>query len=235
MRKRVRKQARPEGACPEKKKCEHLKRLRAELLKARREMRLYRDQFAEERARRTRTEEQLLTDPLTGAYNRRGLEMKFPEECSRVARFRSKKLFLIFLDIDKFKRFNDEHGEQTGDRVLQEVVRTIEGTMRKHDSLYRIGGEEFVVVVLEVKTLKAACKITERIRLRVEKLKVKPHDGGDPLSVTISLGIAKLGSGDSLDTLIDKANQAEQEAKKQGRNRSYVYLGGEVLPAVNVI
>lgn len=223
------------GPCPDQKGCKHLEDLRRKLLEARQQMHFYRDKLQVETEKRERTEEQLLTDPLTGAFNRNGLEKRFLEECSKAERFKSKKLFMIFLDIDDFKKFNDEHGENTGDIVLQRVVKTISENIRPYDSVYRIGGEEFVIIMPEMRALKTACRAAERIRKKIERLKVVPFKGGEGLSITVSIGMARLGSGDSLDTLIDKANEAELEAKRTGKNRGYVYLGGEVLPIDQLI
>lgn len=221
--------------CPDRDRCKHVQDIKQRYLEARRQMQTYRDQLFVETNKRESAEQQLLTDPLTGAFNRRGLEKKFLEECSKAERHKSRKLFMLFMDIDDFKRFNDEHGENTGDLVLQAVVSTIEKNIRPYDSVFRIGGEEFVVLMPEIRTLQTACRAAERVRKRIERLKVTPHDEGEALSVRVSLGIARLGTADSLDTLIDKANEAELEAKRMGKNRTYLYLGGEVLPVEGLI
>jgi len=117
---------------------------------------LFRNRLMVEETRRESAEQQLLTDPLTGASNRRGLEKRFLEECSKAERFKSRKLFMLFMDIDFFKQFNADFGENTGDLVLKEVVRTIEANLRQYDSLFRIGGEEFVVLLPEHRSLKSA-------------------------------------------------------------------------------
>lgn len=218
------------GECPDAGTCAHVKKAKDRMLELMREMHFYRNKLLVETGRRENAEQQLLTDPLTGASNRRGLEKRFLEECSKAERFKNRRLFMLFLDIDNFKKFNSDFGENTGDLVLLEVVRTIEKNMRPYDSVFRIGGEEFVVLLPEIKSLRTACMAAERIRKKIAALKVSPHGGGDPLGVTVSIGMARLGAGDSLDTLIEKANKAELEAKKAGKNRSCLYLGGEVLP-----
>jgi diguanylate cyclase (GGDEF)-like protein len=221
--------------CPNVKHCPHVREAKDKVLALTRELHEFRNKLMVEEGRRETAEQQLLTDPLTGAFNRRGLEKKFPEECSKTERFKSKKLFMLFLDIDNFKKFNTDYGEKTGDLVLIEVVRTIEAGLRAYDSVYRIGGEEFVVILSELKSLKTACRTAERVRKKIEDLCIALHNGDQSLHVTISVGIARLGSGDSLDTLIDKANHAEQEAKKKGKNRTFLYLGGEILAVENII
>lgn len=221
--------------CADASRCPHVREQKDRVLALTRQLHELRNSLMVEEARRASAEEQLLTDPLTGAFNRRGLEKKFPEECSKTERFKNKKLFMLFFDIDNFGQFNKAYGEETGDRVLVEVVKSVEAGIRRYDSVYRIGGEEFIVILPELKSLKTACRTAERIRKGIEGLAIAPHIGGQAVSVTISIGIARLGSGDSLDTLIDKANQAELEAKRRGKNRAYLYLGGEVLPAGNIL
>ncbi len=220
--------------CPKKGSCPHLAEANRRTREIFKRMQFYRDKLLVETERREKTEQMLLTDPLTGALNRRGLEKNFLEECSKTSRF-GRKLFLLFMDIDGFGAFNKEHGEHTGDLVLQKVVETIASGFRPYDSIYRIGGEEFVVLLPEIRSIRTACRLAERIRKKVMELRVTPHDAAEPLGVTVSVGMARLGTGDSLDTLVDKANEAELEAKKRGKNRTFVYLGGEVLPAESLI
>jgi diguanylate cyclase (GGDEF)-like protein len=221
--------------CPDAGRCPHVREQKDRVLTLTRQLHEFRNKLLVEEGRRENVEQMLLTDPLTGAFNRNGLQKKFPEECSKTERFKSKKLFMLFLDIDNFKKFNSDFGEETGDKVLVEVVKTIEAGIRGYDSVYRQGGEEFIVLLSELKSLKTACQTAERIRKKIEGLAIMPHTGGQVVHVTISIGIARLGSGDSLDTLIDKANRAELEAKRKGKNRTYLYLGGEVLAVENII
>lgn len=215
--------------CPGRDKCPHLREAKKTARERFRQMQYYRDRLLVETARREKTEQMLLTDPLTGAMNRRGLEKSFLEESAKTRRF-GRKLFLLFMDIDSFKAFNEQHGEATGDRVLQKAVEAICSVLRSYDSVFRIGGEEFVVLLPELRSLKSACRLAERVRKSVASLSIPPHDGGPPLRVTISVGMARYGRDDTLGSLEDKANRAEQEAKKKGKNRTFVYLGGEILP-----
>jgi len=223
------------GDCERLNECPHLRAARDKVLEITRELHEFRDRLIVETARGETMQQMLLTDPLTGAFNRNGLEKEFLSECSKAERFKNKRLFMLFFDIDNFKRFNNEHGERTGDLVLQEVVRAIEKCLRPYDKIFRIGGEEFIVLVPDMRSLQKACRIAERLRKTVEALKIAPHDGGEALGVTVSIGMARLGTGDSLDTLIDKANKAELEAKRTGKNRSCLYLGGEVLPVGKLV
>ena len=225
------KEAKP---CTKLRKCAHVKELDDKFQTMAKLMEHFRERLLVETRMRESAEAQLLTDPLTGAFNRRGLEKNFLEECSKAERLK-RRLFLIFTDIDNFKSFNEEHGEHTGDIVLKEVVQTIKMNIRPYDSVYRQGGEEFIILLPELRSYKTACKTAERIRKKIEQVQITPHDGGEPLGVTISIGVARLGHGDSIDTLVDKANKAEREAKKAGKNCSFIYLGGEVIPLKNLL
>ncbi len=215
--------------CPGKDKCPYVREARQSARERFRQMQYYRDKLLVETARREKTEKMLLTDPLTGAMNRRGLEKAFLEESAKTRRF-GRKLFLLFMDIDNFKSFNELHGEATGDLVLQKAVEAIGSGLRRYDTVFRIGGEEFVVLLPELRSLKTACRLAERVRLSVAALEVTPQDGGAPLRVSISVGMARYNKDDTLDSLEAKANRAEQEAKKRGKDRTFVYLGGELLP-----
>ena len=193
-------------------------------------VRRLRDRLMVETKLRKEAEALCLVDPLTGAFNRRGLEMKFGEEKSKAQRFQ-RKLFILFFDVDDFKAFNTNHGQLTGDIVLREVIAAVRSSLRPYDSVHRLGGEEFGVLLPEMRSVQEACIVAERIRAKVEGLRVAPHDGADALGVTISIGIAQYGGSEPLDGLIDHANQAEMEAKKAGKNRVFVYAADGNAPA----
>jgi len=153
-------------------------------------------------------------DPVTGIYNRR----KFNRDIELVAamhRRTNKGSALLIIDIDHFKKFNDEHGHQKGDEALREVTKCIQGSLRDYDKIhiYRYGGEEFMVIVPDV-SLKDVFQIGERIRKNVMAT----------CPVTISVGISHYKElSENLQNLIDHADQALYEAKKKGRNRVEVY------------
>ena len=189
-----------------------------------------RDRLMVETKLRREAEALCLVDPLTGAFNRRGLEMKFGEEKSKAQRFQ-RKLFVLFFDVDNFKAFNTNHGQLTGDIVLREVIGAVRSVLRAYDSVHRLGGEEFGVLLPEMRSVQEACIVAERIRRTVENLRVESHNGGGPLSVTISIGIAQYGGSETLDDFRDHANQAEMEAKKAGKNRVFVYAADGNAPS----
>jgi diguanylate cyclase (GGDEF)-like protein len=132
----------------------------------------------------------------------------------------------MFLDIDKFKRVNDELGHHAGDLVLQHVAMLIDSQLRTSDIIARYGGEEFVVL-LPSTHINFALEIAERVRRRVEEYDfVVP--GHDSLPVTISIGVAELGAfssaaphpvSEQAKVLVDSADQALFRAKEGGRNQ----------------
>ncbi|MCK5092452.1 MAG: GGDEF domain-containing protein, partial [Gammaproteobacteria bacterium] len=134
-------------------------------------------------------------------------------------------LSCIFLDIDKFKRVNDELGHQSGDLVLQDVAMLINSQLRTSDIIARYGGEEFVVLLPDT-TVESAMEIAERIRARIEEhVFVLPE--GKRMHITISSGLSMLVT-DTADPnvrelaneLVDHADQALLMAKEGGRNRA---------------
>ncbi|MEW6036005.1 MAG: GGDEF domain-containing protein [Candidatus Micrarchaeota archaeon] len=191
--------------------------------------RLRRALFQEQKLRKE-AEERCITDPLTGAFNRRGLEMRFAEEQSKAKRF-GRGLCLVFFDVDNFKAFNSEHGQQSGDIVLKGMVGAIRSVLRPYDSVHRYGGEEFIVILPEVSSDWDACSVAERIRRRIEAVELVSFDGSAGLRVTASLGVASLRDGDSLESLIERANRAEMEAKRRGKNRTCVFSGDGIREA----
>lgn len=164
-----------------------------------------------------------LTDPLTGVNNRRYIEQRMLEEIGRAQRERS-ALSCLFIDIDHFKRINDQFGHQSGDDVLREVATRIKKELRLSDSLGRFGGEEFVVVLTQA-TLQDAERIAERIRLSVSHLPINIIGSDDSLQITISIGAAaqtppdRNSPVDAIRTqLLAQADQALYRAKENGRN-----------------
>jgi diguanylate cyclase (GGDEF)-like protein len=153
-------------------------------------------------------------DPVTGIYNRR----KFNRDIELVAAMHKrshKGSALLIMDIDYFKKFNDEHGHQRGDEALREVSQCIQRSLRDYDKIhiYRYGGEEFMVIIADV-SLKDVHRIGERIRKNVMTT----------CPVTISVGISHYKElSEDLQSLVDHADRALYDAKKKGRNRVEVY------------
>lgn len=157
-------------------------------------------------------------DPLTGCYNRRYFMSLANKELQRVARYK-RPLSLMMLDIDHFKRFNDQHGHPAGDQLLCALVNLCQRILRNVDILARYGGEEFIVLMPETDE-DAAFSTAERLRKEIEKLEVSAPQGSR--SVTVSIGAVNYTKSGKhsldLDDLIKYADQALYEAKKAGRN-----------------
>ena len=151
-------------------------------------------------------------DSLTKTGNRRALDEKLTELTAVQAR-RVSSVSLILLDLDHFKSINDEFGHLIGDQVLIRIVEIIEGRIRLTDSLYRFGGEEFVIVPLEL-TLEQAEQLAEQLRLLVENNVLVPEN-----PVTISLGVAEYRDGETSEQWLNRADEALYQAKRSGRNK----------------
>ena len=163
-----------------------------------------------------------VTDGLTGMNNHRALQERLSDEMDRAGRY-FKKLALIMLDIDHFKSFNDIYGHQTGDRVLKDIAKIINNSIRNVDFPARYGGEEFIVILPETGHEDAAA-IAERIRLKMFEHPFTAETGED-VKLTISAGIACYPSdATEKKDLIKKADQALYFAKNHGRNRVCTYL-----------
>jgi len=162
-----------------------------------------------EAARRT-LQKQVQTDPLTGAFNRRGL-MRHVDPLSGPAA-------LILLDVDHFKDVNDRFGHQVGDVVLVELVTRVQAMLRDDDLLARLGGEEFVIVLPGTESDRAHL-IAERVRREIEAQTITA--GSETVTLTVSAGIAAVAAGRSTDAadLLHRADTALYEAKRRGRNR----------------
>lgn len=153
------------------------------------------------------------TDWLTGLGNRREFDVRITAEVSRASRH-GHPLSLVLADIDHFKTVNDIHGHATGDDLLREIAGLIREACRLEDSCYRIGGEEFAVVLADT-SLAGAEVVAGRIRAAIENAL-----RAGPLPATISLGVAELGTGStSADDLARSADHALYAAKALGRNR----------------
>jgi diguanylate cyclase (GGDEF)-like protein len=160
------------------------------------------------------------TDLLTGVHNRRWMNEMFPRQIARSVHALH-PLALVMADIDHFKRLNDTYGHATGDVVLKAVARRLSDTLRPTDFLVRYGGEEFVAL-LPGAMAETARVAAERVRQAIERDEYLSTDTVTALRVTISLGIAILQAGDTLDRLIERADVALYQAKAGGRNRVVV-------------
>jgi diguanylate cyclase (GGDEF)-like protein len=155
--------------------------------------------------------EDAVLDPLTGLLNRKALDSRF-EELEQQARQSEASVCVIAVDLDHFKSVNDQHGHPRGDDVLRDVTYEMRKRLRTFELMYRIGGEEFLIV-LPGADLPEGVAVAERLRQAV----VDRKPGG--LDVTISLGVAAAcGSEVTYDGLVGAADRALYEAKDAGRN-----------------
>lgn len=160
-----------------------------------------------------------LTDSLTTLPNRRAFER-------RIARLRSgsAEAALMILDLDHFKVVNDNHGHGAGDHVLQQVSLVLRSSMRDHDMLSRLGGEELAVLLPETGAVQAM-EIAERLRQKIENLSITWE--GRPIAITASFGVAVAPDGVASPKLFAQADAALYAAKRGGRNR--VVMSGAML------
>jgi len=166
---------------------------------------------------RVRLAELANTDPLTRLKNRRSFQEHGMHHLALGKRYKN-DLSVLLLDIDHFKHINDRHGHQTGDQVLIKIASLLGEQVRTVDIVARIDGEEFAVLLPATNRLGAAV-LAERIRTTIEQSEF-PADG-KPLAVTVSVGIASLGTEpvDSIDELLAIADKRLYLAKNNGRNR----------------
>jgi diguanylate cyclase (GGDEF)-like protein len=154
-------------------------------------------------------------DPLTGLPNRRALMDRLRKEWGRMERHGG-ELSFIMADVDYFKRVNDTYGHTIGDKVLQEVARTIARQCRQSDLPGRYGGEEFAVVAPH-ETASGAMRLAERCRREIENLNLPAK--GELVRPTASFGVADAVGVSAAELLVDRADQALYRAKSAGRNR----------------
>jgi diguanylate cyclase len=163
-------------------------------------------------------------DVLTQLYNRRFLPTIMRRELS-LARRQENQFAVLMIDVDHFKRVNDTHGHEAGDRVLQHIAALLMAHGRASDFFFRYGGEEFLAVVNEVDQA-SAVQIAEKVRARVEQaeLHVNEHT---PLKVTVSIGLAMHTGHPDYRHLINQADEALYHAKRGGRNQVCLAADGQ--------
>lgn len=151
------------------------------------------------------------TDPLTGLCNRRGFFEQATEACQRAVH--AGQLSAIILDIDNFKRINDDYGHDTGDEAIRACARA---TQAEAGLVGRLGGDEFAML-LEQRALPRALAVAEHLRLRLSERPVETAKG--PITMTCSFGVSEAEPGDTVDQLLKRADAALYDAKSGGRNR----------------
>jgi diguanylate cyclase (GGDEF)-like protein len=150
-------------------------------------------------------------DPLTGAYNRRYMDVQLKNAIETKKRYDG-QYYLLMLDVDYFKKINDQHGHSVGDRILQAIVELIKHNIRCIDSVYRIGGEEFVVL-MQGGDAGNGVRVAEKLRACIENVSYLPND-----NVTVSIGVADMNAEDTVDELLRRGDVALYKAKELGRN-----------------
>jgi diguanylate cyclase (GGDEF)-like protein len=159
-----------------------------------------------------RLQEQAITDPLTGAFNRRHMEICLAAALERRRRSGERASLLLF-DVDRFKTINDTLGHAAGDQVLKAIVGLAVGRARKLDVLFRIGGEEFALLLAGA-GLANALLVAEEIRVLVANARFV-----EGRRVSISVGVSELLDGQPVDGWFANADRALYRAKRGGRNR----------------
>ncbi len=161
--------------------------------------------------------EKLVRDPLTGVFNRLAYEQQMLQEIARWERYHTPFSFAL-LDIDHFKKINDDYGHAAGDKALVIVARLMTRIVRKTDLIYRIGGEEFVIILPGTNSQQAG-QLVDKIRQSVSETEI--HFKQTRVEITLSAGYTAVRNGDSKEMIFDRTDAAMYRAKNSGRNRQY--------------
>lgn len=190
-------------------------RSRDELIATREQARLAEERIAKLQEELDEASRQMRHDQLTGTLNRRGLEEVFEKEAARAQR-RGSTLSIGLLDIDHFKKLNDTLGHHTGDAALVHLANVVRKHLRPQDVLARFGGEEFLILLPETETDDAYRAL---IRLQRELTREFFMADQQKIVITFSAGVTPLGTGESFDAAMKRADAAMYQAKQAGRNR----------------
>jgi len=159
---------------------------------------------------------QSITDDLTQLYNARHFYVEMDREIERTNRY-SSKLSLLLLDIDRFKHYNDTYGHLEGNKVLSKLGKVIQALLRRSDSAFRYGGEEFMVVLPETDGEEALI-VAERIRKAFEAEEFLPVPD-EVVHNTMSIGVSQYKPAEDSTAFLKRVDAAMYEAKSEGRNR----------------
>jgi diguanylate cyclase (GGDEF)-like protein len=169
-----------------------------------------------------------LTDPLTELSNRAGLEACLADWWEKDPH-RVRQLNAAMIDIDELGRVNERHGQDVGDRVLQATARILTGESRNHLIAARCAGQRFLLLFPDV-DLRFATSLVERIRQTIELTHLKRR--GEDIRITVSCAVTQIGREDTSETLYARAEATLHEAKRYGRNRTFLYEGKYPTPVV---
>jgi diguanylate cyclase (GGDEF)-like protein len=161
------------------------------------------------------------TDGLTGLYNRRSFQERLQQEVDRANRYH-RPLSLIMIDIDHFKTYNDTHGHLQGDAILVDVAHTLQRLSRTSDIVARYGGEEFALILPETDSANAEA-LGKRLQEQIEGYRFPGEAHLPGQTLTISVGIASYTHPDTKEALLEAADMALYQAKREGRNRVVVW------------
>ena len=169
--------------------------------------------------------EMAIRDGLTGLFNHRHTQERLSEEFARARRFQ-RELSILFMDVDNFKFYNDTHGHQAGDVILEKIGKLMTKVSRESDVVSRWGGEEFIIIAAETNK-KQACALAEKIRLLIAGHDF-PHAAEQPLGkISLSIGVSTISEVTKYaEDLVRLADNAGYYAKDHGRNRT-VFCSGE--------
>ena len=163
-----------------------------------------------------------LHDPLTGLYNRRGLEEKLAEAVNTPIVADRQHFALVVFDADRFKEVNDTHGHQAGDEVLRAIGRIVSGHLRASDFVGRLGGDEFMIALNDVAP-EQVFPLADRIRRAVAEGPLV-HAEGKAIMMTVTMGCASYPEdAETINALVAAADEALYVAKRLGRNRVVIY------------
>jgi diguanylate cyclase (GGDEF)-like protein len=171
-----------------------------------------------------------ITDGLTKLFNSRHFYNQMELEADRSNRY-NHPLALLLLDIDLFKEYNDTYGHLEGDKVLQRIGKVITSCLRKMDTAYRYGGEEFTILLPET-SAEEAKTVAERIRSGIEDVNLLPIPGSTA-NITISIGVTEYFKNEDLSEFVQRADRAMYLSKRNGRNQvSSIFGEQEVKQSV---
>ena len=157
-----------------------------------------------------------MKDPLTQLPNRQGFDERLAEEIARSDRYQQ-PCCIALIDLDYFKRINDQYGHLAGDKVLKVLAREMRSQLRKTDYLARFGGEEFVLLLPQT-TLESGIQALEKMRVHISQCPFNFQ--GKPVQITFSAGISAYSEGESADQWLNRADEALYSSKDAGRNKT---------------